>query len=70
MRKLVLKANESLELQKFGAVVIVRNGFDILIEKATEREKRYFNRDYNITVFCAYDEVVLTQTKEIRENEK
>ena len=65
MRKLVLNANESLKLQKFGKVVIVRNGFDILVEKANEIDKRYINLDYIITVFNPYDKVVLKQTKEI-----
>ena len=66
MKKLVLNELESLELQELGWCMIVRDGFYILIQE----EKDHLNPDYSITIFNPYDEIVMTQTKEIRENEK
>lgn len=55
-KKLVLNELESLELKRDGAIYIVRNGFDILVEiDYTD----YMDTDYIIMVNNPYKEVVI-----------
>jgi hypothetical protein len=62
MKKLVLNEQESKELLEAGAVEIVRNGFDILVEK----EKDFKGGDYRITIINPYDRVSLFR-KDLRQ---
>ena len=58
MRKLILNDYETMQLEKYGAVEITRNGFDILIEKRSEWEILDDNY-YDVTIVNPYDKVVL-----------
>lgn len=60
MKKLVLNKSESLELQRDGAVHIVRNGF---FEILVELEKDFIDGDYRITIVNPYGEVVVNKNK-------
>ena len=63
MRKLVLNQEESQVLKRFGSIDIVRNGFEIHIEKNVDfeedKEENVFNSRYCIYIMNDYEKVVL-----------
>ena len=60
MKKLVLNKTESQILQRDGSVYVIRNGFDILVEKTNHT----IGDDYIITtIFSPYKKVVVTDDK-------
>ena len=61
MKKLILDKYETEQLNKYGAVEINRNGFDILVEKCKEWDMNEMG--YEITIVNPYDKII-TANKE------
>ena len=59
MKRLLLNERETKQLLEFGAVEIVRNGFDILVEKGDD----FKGGEYRITVVNPYNRVLLTDRR-------
>ena len=56
MKKLILDKYETEQLNKYGAVEITRNGFDILVEKCKEWDMNEMG--YEITIVNPYDKII------------
>ncbi len=66
MKRLLLNELETKHLLEFGAVEIVRNGFDILVEKDDD----FKGEEYRITVVNPYNRVLLTDRRYWNEKRK
>lgn len=60
MKNLILTKDETKELEKEGSVEIIRNGFDIVIEK---NNNDWESLPYLITIINPYESVKLTKDK-------
>ena len=63
MKKLVLTKEETKSFKEYGAVEITRNGFDILVEKDSDRDC-----GYRITIVNPYENIVFSKEQEEKQN--
>lgn len=62
MKKLVLTLEETRKLKECGSIDIVRNGFDMLVEKC-----EYNECGYEVYIYNQYDKVVFAKEPKVEQ---